>query len=238
MERDSLPVHDVMGPVTRAIEALSIAAALLLLASHAIRFASEPGWLSWPVLAALVCGAVLADFGSGVVHWFADTWGSASMPVLGRRLIRPFRVHHVNPNEFLTRDWIDCNGDVALIACPIFVAAWLVPDTSELGRLAIACLFGFGATALPTNQVHQWAHHPDPPRLVAWLQRSRLILPRSAHERHHVPPHVSHYCIATGWCNAALGRLGFFPALERAITRATGAEPRTDAAAFADTEGA
>jgi ubiquitin-conjugating enzyme E2 variant len=242
MQRESLPEHDVllprhdvMGPVTRAIETLSIALAVALLASHAIRFASDPGWLSWGVPAAVMAGAVLADFGSGVVHWTADTWGSESMPVLGRRFLRPFRVHHVNPRDFLRRDFVDCNGDVAMITCPIFAAAWAVPVSDEAGRLLVAFLVAFAATSLPTNQVHQWAHRPDPPLLVSWLQRARLILPRAEHERHHVPPHVSDYCIATGWCNRALRAIGFFPRLERAISRLTGAEPRRDQRGSADT---
>lgn len=237
MHLESLPEHDVMGPVTRAIEALSIVAAVLLLASHVMRFASDPVWFSWSVLAMFIAGAVLADFGSGIVHWIADTWGSESMPVFGRRFLRPFRVHHVNPRDFLRRDFVDCNGDVAMITCPIFAAAWLVPVSDEAGRWLVAWLVAFAATSLPTNQVHQWAHRPDPPRLVSWLQRARVILPRAEHERHHVPPHVSNYCIATGWCNPALGALGFFARLERAISRLTGAEPRRDERGSADTAG-
>ncbi len=236
MERGSLPVHDAMGPIARAIEALSIALALALLASHVACVASDPlAWLSLSVLAAFASGAVLADFGSGLVHWFADSWGSESMPLIGRRFLRPFRVHHVNPDDLLARDFVDCNGDVAMLACPFLAAAWLVPVDGELGRAAAALLFGFGAFSLPTNQVHQWAHDPAPPRAVAWLQRARLILQRGEHQRHHDPPHASHYCIATGWCNGPLGRIGFFAALERAITRATGVEPRTDGRAAADT---
>jgi plasmanylethanolamine desaturase len=223
-----------MGPVTRALEALSIVAALILMALCLWRVARDPALFSWSTLVALVLGALLADFGSGVVHWIADTWGSESLPVFGRRFLRPFRIHHVNPRDILRRDWIDLNGDVALLTCPIFAAAWLVPGASEAGRLAVVLLFACGATALPTNQIHQWAHRPDPAPLVAWLQRRGVILDRTRHARHHTPPYVSNYCIATGWCNRALGALGFFPALERVIERVTGIEPRRDERGFAD----
>jgi hypothetical protein len=181
-----------------------------------------------------VLGAIVADFVSGLVHWLADTWGSESMPVLGRRLIHPFRVHHVNPRDLLRRSFVDCNGDVALLTCPVFLAAWLMPLADEAGACASIFLLALATTSLPTNQVHQWAHQSQPPRAVAWLQRAGLILGRAQHARHHTPPYAANYCIATGWCNRTLAAIGFFPALERVITRVTGIPPRQDDRNFAD----
>ncbi len=175
---ESLPVHDELGRVTRALEALSIAAAAALVVLLVARFAREPELHSWWLVAVVAAGAVAADLVSGLVHWIADTWGS-----------------------------------------PL----WLPP-----GLLA-AFVAALGAASLPTNQVHQWAHTPRPPRAVRWLQRRGLILSREAHARHHARPHTSHYCIATGWCNPLLGRIDLFTHAERAITRLCGIEPRSDA---------
>lgn len=36
------------------------------------------------ILVAAFCGIVTADFGSGLVHWAADTWGSIELPILGK----------------------------------------------------------------------------------------------------------------------------------------------------------
>ena len=216
----------------RAIEVLCILTAAALLVTNIIRLCRTGDlWRWWGPL--VVVGAGLgADFVSGMVHWIADTWGSETMPVLGRRFLRPFRVHHINPHDFLRRDPIDCNGDVAMLTIPILIGAWLIPLTTELGRAASVALVAFAGAALPTNQVHQWAHMPAPPSWVQWLQGRGVILSRAQHDRHHAAPYAVNYCIATGWCNRWLTRTGFFPALERIITSVTGLQPRSDEQIF------
>jgi len=227
---EALPKHDVMGPVTRALEASSLFVACGLVAWNAARFAAEPRALRWWLPLALLAGAIAADLVSGLVHWAADTWGHESLAFLGPRFLRPFRVHHLNPEDILERDFLDLNGDVALLACPVLLGAALTSLSEEASQLASVFLAAFGTFSLPTNLVHLWAHQANPPRWAAWLQRRGLILSRDVHQGHHTAPHTSHYCIATGWCNPALEALGFFPALERAIESLTGARPRSDEA--------
>lgn len=36
------------------------------------------------VITAALCGIITADFGSGLVHWAADTWGSVELPIVGK----------------------------------------------------------------------------------------------------------------------------------------------------------
>jgi plasmanylethanolamine desaturase len=214
------------------METACILTAVALFAVHAVRFARSGSFWSWPFAAAILLGALSADFVSGMVHWFCDTWFEETMPFLGRRFLRPFRVHHVNPDDFLRRNFVDTNGDVSMLVIPILAAALLVPIDGALGRWIACYLFAFGLVVWPTNQVHQWAHMPAPPRQVAMLQRLGVILSRPAHRRHHVSPYATNYCIATGWMNRPLAAIDFFRRLEALITRTTGLEPRVDDSAF------
>jgi ubiquitin-conjugating enzyme E2 variant len=226
------PGHDAVGRLTHIVEAAFIAIAAALLIANVARIFTTGVLLHWwsPVVA--VTAAFAADFVSGLVHWTADTWFSETMPVLGRRFLRPFRVHHVNPDDFLQRDFVDCNGDVAMLTTPVFLVALLTPVTAEVSAAVSLALVSFATAALPTNQVHQWAHMPIPPAPVRWLQRRGLILTGDDHARHHQEPYVANYCIATGWCNRWLSAIDFFPACERLITQVSGVRPRADEQTF------
>jgi ubiquitin-conjugating enzyme E2 variant len=227
-----LPKHDEFGLMRRFAEAGFIATAVVLLLVHWGRLIVLPTSFSWWTLAFVLAGVVAADFISGLIHWTADTWGSETMPILGRRFLRPFRVHHVNPDDFLRRRFLDTNGDVAAIVIPFLLGMFWISPVEHLGQSITACLLGFCSAGLFTNQMHQWAHMPCPPRPIRWMQRCRLILPRQLHQRHHRPPYATDYCIATGWCNGVLNRIDFFRRLERTVTWATGVMPRDDDVQF------
>jgi ubiquitin-conjugating enzyme E2 variant len=223
-----LPGHDDFGLMRRLVEAGCIATAVCLLLVHWKRFFTLPAGIPWWIPVFVVAGVATADFLSGLIHWTADTWGSETMPIVGRRFLRPFRVHHVNPGDFLRRRFLDTNGDVAVIVMPFLVGMFWISPAEAWGHSATACLLGFCSVGLFTNQMHQWAHMPCPPRPVRWMQKCRLILSSQIHERHHRPPYVTDYCIATGWCNGVLNRIRFFQRLERAVIWTTGVMPRED----------
>jgi ubiquitin-conjugating enzyme E2 variant len=209
--------------------ALAIAALPVLATYHLA------GWLpqlrardALLALAGLWLGAWTADLVTGIVHWACDTWGGAHTPVVGATLIRAFREHHEAPRAMLDHDWIDVNAEPVAAASAAF-AVLALPGAQEwlVGRPFCAAfawsLIVAGALA---NQIHQWSHSPAPPRLVAALQRVGIVLSPARHARHHRPPHTTDYCITGGWLNRALDAAGFWRALERAITRWTGAAPR------------
>jgi plasmanylethanolamine desaturase len=206
----------------------AIAAALAALTVLGVRIVVRVEVWEWWMPMSLVAGILLADFGSGLVHWGADTWGRDDLPIVGPRLLVPFRVHHINPGDFLRRNFVDTNGDVALIAIPPIVGLITMPLEQRWQIAAAIAGFGFCGIGMLTNQIHQWAHMPAPLAAVRVLQGLGLILGRTGHATHHDRPYDAHYCITTGWCNRPLEWIGFFRMLERTITRLTGAHPRHD----------
>ena len=110
------PVHYELTRAQLVFSGVSIAAAVLLLAAFGVRIVTHVDVGQWWVPAAFIAGIAAADFGSGLVHWGADTWGRDDAPLIGHRLLVPFRVHHINPDDFIRRRFMDTNGDVAFIA--------------------------------------------------------------------------------------------------------------------------
>ena len=223
-----LPALDQGSRAQQVFWGLSIAAAFGALAALALRLALQPDPWRWWIPLALAGGIAAADLGSGLVHWGADTWGRDDLPVIGPRLLVPFRVHHINPDDFLRRSFVDTNGDVALATIPVLAVLLQVPLDTAWGSPAAVFGLGLCGFGMMTNQIHQWAHMPSPPIAVRWLQDAGVILGRAEHATHHDRPYDAHYCITTGWCNRPIEALGLFRRLEAAITRLTGLRPRHD----------
>ena len=227
------PLHDLQHNDATSLPAqwlsaifLTSAASLLLF--DAIRLASAWSLGAPLAVGGIVAGWLLADFFSGLVHWAADTWFRVDTPVIGRRFLHPFRVHHVNPSDILGRGFLDLNGDVAMLTLPLFATvAWMPLDTPAGQGLGLLLLATAG-WVLPTNQIHQWAHRAQPPRAVRLLQKLGLVLSQRAHAIHHRDPAGGHYCITSGRCNRVLAHVDFYRRCERLIQRSTGLVPREE----------
>jgi len=191
----------------------------------------------WVVAGAVLSASVLADLGSGLLHWIADTWGKQDWPIVGRVLFAPFREHHVDPKAITRHGFLETNGASASVATLVVLAAWAcLPHDDDLwGLYASVVLAGMAMLGVATNQIHKWAHADRVPRWVDWLQRRGLILSPAVHDVHHVAPFATHYCITHGWLNPMLARLHFFRLLERMVSRITGLVPRQEDLAVVST---
>jgi hypothetical protein len=212
-------------PVHRTVEVASIVLFTVfvgLLGVDCVRalmgpFKSEAYWL---VPTALLVGYLIADFVSGTVHWLADNFGHEDLPIIGPSLIKPFRVHHVDPRLITRHDFIETNGNNCLVCWPWLVTYYFVlpPGSSLAALLFISTWLVFNVGIFMTNQFHKWAHLETPPAWIAWLQDWRLILSPDHHQIHHTPPFERYYCITTGWLNPLLcDRLRFYQRSEAFI---------------------
>jgi ubiquitin-conjugating enzyme E2 variant len=179
---------------------------------------------------AILLSLLFADFVSGLVHWAADNWGSPEWPILGTGFIRPFRHHHLDPEEMTRHDFVELNGNNCIISLPVLWWAHKTVDVYGPAEGLFWCAFWLLTAywVFGTNQFHAWAHTKDAPRLVSLLQRLRLILPKQHHHVHHIAPHARNYCITNGWLNTPLRAIRFFEILEWTMTTVTGIRPQHD----------
>jgi ubiquitin-conjugating enzyme E2 variant len=206
----------------RALEIASITFAfgsLIWIACRVIGATHSVGDWIGIVLAALT-GYIVSDFLSGLVHWAGDTVGDETTPIFGPNFVRPFRYHHVEPEDITKHDFVETNGNNCIVAAPILVVLLFVtPKTT--GPLFYTCVVT-ACTALfvfCTNQFHKWAHMKQPARWIRILQRAGLILSPEHHAIHHAAPRDKYYCITVGWMNPLLEKIRFFRLCEAAISR-------------------
>lgn len=172
------------------------------------------------VFLALVAGYAASDWGSGLAHWFCDTFFEEDTPVIGRVLIRPFREHHRDPMAMTRHGFLELNGNNCLALIPAFAAAVqfgpVAPASAPLRFLLFFLIFFFLGIAV-TNRLHGWAHASEASSIVRWLQARGWILSPERHARHHQPPYAQAYCVTHGWMNPLLDRAEFFRVAERLL---------------------
>jgi plasmanylethanolamine desaturase len=186
-----------------------IFSAVLTVTTAALAVRALPEGGGWFALLAGFAGLCLADLVSGLVHWSADTYGSPTMPFFGG-FVRTFREHHADQVDITRHDFIETNGDVCIFSSPVHLSLLCVVEDPFL----LSCVLGLFVGSYANSQIHKWAHAAEPPRLVRLGQRTRLLLSPPHHSHHHSGPHLTHYCITTGWMNTLLDGVGFFRKLE------------------------
>ena len=219
--------HDARPRWLTAIDLAAVTSFSILLArlcaglAHSSHRLHRPWWL----LAAVPSAYLAADLLSGVVHWFCDTFFDEDTPLVGQLVIHPFRDHHRDPLALTRHGFLEVSGNSCLALLPVLVPMALLRGTpsSATSAFIVAFVVCFSLSVFATNQLHKWAHAPVRPRIVAWLQRSGLILSPEGHALHHRRPNRKAYCVTSGWLNPPLDAIDFFARLERAVRVIEGA---------------
>jgi len=175
-------------------------------------------------LATLATSWVLADLGSGILHWSVDNYGNGRTPIVGG-IIAAFQGHHTAQWTITERAF--CNN-VYKLCIPFGI-----PTVALISLLAgpshpmISFFFTiFCGMEILSQEFHKWSHMTvsqlNP--VILGMQNAGLTIGRSPHAKHHIAPFMGNYCIVSGFCNEVLDKSGFFRKLERVIYSMNGVE--------------
>jgi ubiquitin-conjugating enzyme E2 variant len=166
---------------------------------------------------------LFTDFVSGLVHWAEDTFGSVDTPVVGRWIVGPNVLHHLDGAAFLTKSWLASSWDLLAVAAALVAAAWWAGHLDW--HVWLFALLGANA-----NQLHKWNHggRSRRPMAIRWLQGLRILQTAAGHAAHHKGDKNTAYCVITPYLNPLLDRLGVWRGLEGVLARRRWAPRRLD----------
>mmetsp|Transcript_37341 Transcript_37341/g.57315 ORF Transcript_37341/g.57315 Transcript_37341/m.57315 type:complete len:371 (+) Transcript_37341:42-1154(+) len=172
-------------------------------------------------LAVSLSSYILADFGSGVLHWSVDNYGNGRTPIMGG-IIAAFQGHHSAPWTITDRGF--CNNVYKLcipFGIPTMALINLISGPSTTLFYAVFCTM-----EILSQEFHKWSHTAKGklPLWVVKLQDLGITVGRQPHALHHSAPYEGYYCIISGICNTFLDKIGFFRRLEHVIYRLNGVE--------------
>jgi ubiquitin-conjugating enzyme E2 variant len=153
----------------------------------------------------ILLAILLADFMTGIVHWWEDAYGNPNWSILGKSLIEPNLRHHKYPREFIKGSyWSRINTSMYL----------------GLLLLGLCCLFSIFniysficiAIAAHGNEIHRLSHQTDKEngRLIVLLQKTGIMQSRRHHGLHHNSPFECNYCVMTNFVNPVLQSINFW----------------------------
>lgn len=161
---------------------------------------------------------LLADFISGLVHWWEDRAlvGKSSLKFLNGVRLDNER-HHNEPIQLTRLSWWENINTTAPIAWTLSLIFFVINAPTILW-LTVFCL-GFG------NLVHRWSHEPKSkrPKVISLLQKTGLLISPSHHSGHHFTrgklvsrdKSQIRFCVMTSWLNPGLDRVKFWALLNK-----------------------
>eukprot|EP00197_Chlamydomonas_leiostraca_P000013 CAMPEP_0202885424 /NCGR_PEP_ID=MMETSP1391-20130828/41651_1 /ASSEMBLY_ACC=CAM_ASM_000867 /TAXON_ID=1034604 /ORGANISM="Chlamydomonas leiostraca, Strain SAG 11-49" /LENGTH=314 /DNA_ID=CAMNT_0049568669 /DNA_START=754 /DNA_END=1698 /DNA_ORIENTATION=+ len=177
------------------------------------------------VAAALFAAYALSDLGTAIYHWGVDNYGDGNTPLVGKQ-IAAFQGHHQRPWTITQREF--CNNVHQVFKPAAYPAGFFLLLSPWMSPAWNSFIGSFIFLVCMSQQFHAWSHMKKSqlPGYIVALQESGLLISRKMHGAHHLPPFEANYSIVSGWWNPVLDKTGFFRALENAVHKVTGVEPR------------
>jgi palmitoyl-[glycerolipid] 3-(E)-desaturase len=187
------------------------------------------GWTIVQTMGILGTSWILADFGSGVLHWAVDNYGNGRTPIMGS-IIAAFQGHHAAPWTITKRGFANNVYKLCLpfglLPLSILTILTTITDHQLINPNAILLVTSFCVLEILSQEFHKWSHNTkhDNPNWVRTLQNLGLTVGPIPHMKHHQEPFDGNYCIISGFCNSPLDNIGFFRRLEYWIYQWNGVE--------------
>lgn len=156
---------------------------------------------------------LIADFITGLVHWFEDTYITPSWPILGKYVGEPNILHHQKPGFIGTMTTLLSRNYQTVVPAIIVIAISTMTFGFWWPLVFTLALASFG------NEVHAWNHRKKNNWIVSLLQDMCIIQTKNQHRIHHIPPYDTAYCTITNLLNPILDRLNFWRILEYIILK-------------------
>jgi len=169
----------------------------------------------------VVSSWIIADLGSGILHWSVDNYGNGRTPIMGS-IIAAFQGHHSAPWTITQRGF--CNN-VYKLCIPFGIPTMLLINQIS-GPVTTVFFAVFCMMEILSQELHKWSHTTknEVPGWVNMLQDAGVSIGRKPHALHHTAPYDGNYCIISGICNKPLDEFGFFRRLEHMVYNINGVE--------------
>jgi|GEM_PF-743928 len=155
-----------------------------------------------------------ADFITGVIHWWEDTYGNPNWKIIGKYVVEPNLVHHKQPHKLLEGSWWSRINTSVIAAAIFWGILWSIGLFSW--QIIVCLLF-----CTQGNEVHAMSHRPDKAtnKFIRFLQRTGIFQSKKIHRWHHKAPYETNFCVMSDFCNPILNRIGFWGKLELLILK-------------------
>lgn len=155
---------------------------------------------------------LLADFVSGLVHWWEDAYIRQNTPLIGKTVGRNNIIHHYLPRYFTKYGWLYSAWDLLVINIIFIIIAYFLHILNW--PILLFCFLTTNA-----NQIHKWSHktNKENGRIITFLQKYKIVISPRQHSIHHTNPKNTHYCPITNMLNPILHHINFWENLELII---------------------
>ncbi len=156
---------------------------------------------------------ILADFFTGLFHWWEDTYGNPRWPILGKYIILPNLNHHLKPRAIVENTYWN------RVKLSVLVAIILIAGLAFLKLLSWQiCFFLFLASQ--GNEFHAITHRTERENglFITMLQKMKILQSKKEHGLHHTKPYDKNFCVMTSFTNNILTKFKFWFHLEKFLS--------------------